>query len=110
MSEINAVQPFIATGNTIKYSPNNSSVDNAITVPQPKNPEYPGVMRVWNSGATIAFLKQGVGAQTAAATDIPLPPTTLVTIRFAADTTHVAVYTTGSEDVYVTPGVGGLSP
>ena len=102
-----------AQGNTITFSPSNGSVNSNITVPSPLNASYPGVMRFVNNGGTIAFIRQGIGVQTATAADIPLPINTsgggVLILQLQATTTNVAVFSTGPVTVYGTPGYGGMS-
>ena len=63
---------------------------------------------VTNAGASTAFFRLGVGAQTALVTDTPiLPYTALVVARASA--THAGAITAGSDTatVYFTSAVGG---
>lgn len=70
-------------------------------------------MMVYNAGTGLAFCRWGIGAQTAVATDVPIPPATVqVFTKFrasvpAAQTQTVAcITTTGTATVYVVTGIG----
>lgn len=103
--------PFIAIpeSNTQAVAPNNSSVSKTIAVPFPKNPAYPGVLRVANPSSSTIFVQQGNGSLTATAADVPVLAGQTVDILLRPDTNAVAVFCASSVTAYVTTGSGGLS-
>lgn len=106
----NAVNAFMASaeGNTVALSVANNSQHTAVTVPFPKSPEYSGSVLITNAIASVCFVKQGAGTQTADATCVPVPASGQRVIQLKPDTTDVAVFSTGTGTVYVTPGSGGV--
>lgn len=69
-------------------------------------PKY-GRIRVHNSGASIAFLRTGIGAQTAVTTDVPIPPGVVEVFSVPANHTHAAAITSsGTATLYITVGSG----
>ncbi len=64
-------------------------------------------VRVVNDTTSMAFVKFGVGAQTATAADLPIPATSVEVFRIPDNVTHYAVIlATGTGNVYFTRGEG----
>lgn len=69
-------------------------------------PKY-GRIRVYNGGASVAFLRTGIGAQTALTTDVPIPPGVVEVFSVPANHTHAAAITSsGTATLYITVGSG----
>jgi|TARA_R110000868_G_scaffold392795_1_gene663575 FixJ family two-component response regulator len=64
-------------------------------------------VRVFNSAASIAFIRFTAGASTAVTTDMPIPPGAVEVFSLNESQTHVSVIlASGTGDVYFTSGVG----
>jgi hypothetical protein len=61
---------------------------------------------LYNSGTTLAFCRWGVGAQTAVATDVPIPPGTVQVFFKGVSDTVACIMGSGSATIYVMPGNG----
>jgi hypothetical protein len=85
---------------TVSISASTTSADEAITAGFPH-------LLVTNATSAIAFVKCGVGAQTATAERLPINPNSQAVIAITIDTDTVAVLLASSSGtVYVTPGYG----
>lgn len=97
MSDLSA---FSLGGATTVLSPTTNSNGDAIA---PVN----GRIRVYNAGGSLAFLRTGIGAQTAVTTDIPIPPGVVEVFSVPANHTHAAaICASGSATLYITAGKG----
>lgn len=65
-------------------------------------------VRVYNANTEAAFLKFGVGAQTATANDLPIAPgaVEVIGVSMACDTFAAITAGSGGAGVYVTKGAG----
>lgn len=65
---------------------------------------------VYNSGNSVAFIRWGVGPQTAIATDLPIPPGTPLlfskNLNGNADTVACISPSAGTEAIYIVSGFG----
>jgi hypothetical protein len=59
-----------------------------------------------NEGTTTAFIRFGIGAQTATAADVPLLGGNQVVLNIGGANTVAAIMATGTANIYVTPGYG----
>ena len=59
---------------------------------------------VYNLGPNLAFVRWGVGAQTAVVTDLPIPVGVVEVFSKGVADTLAAVCSSGSATVYVTSG------
>ena len=65
------------------------------------------VIRAYNAGTAIVFVRWGVGAQTATTADMPLIPGVVEVFSKAwQDDTFAGITGSGTATVYVTPGEG----
>ena len=65
------------------------------------------VLRIANTGTGLAFVRWGVGAQTAVTTDMPILPGTVEVFGMGLTANNVAAITaTGSTTLYITCGDG----
>jgi hypothetical protein len=97
MSDLSA---FSLGGATTVLSPTTNSNGDAIA---PVN----GRIRVYNAGGSLAFLRTGIGAQTAETTDTPIPPGVVEVFSVPANHTHAAaICASGSATIYITAGKG----
>lgn len=97
----NQQAPIRVTGDSVAISATTTSADEAISVPH-------GRAVVSNTGSVWAYLKTGIGAQTAVvATSYPLAPDSQQTISIPTDhNTAAAITEAGSTTVRVTPVMG----
>lgn len=63
-------------------------------------------MRVYNAGTDLVFIRWGVGAQTAVATDTPIPSGAIEVFNKGLADTVAVIASTGTATVYVTAGEG----
>lgn len=63
-------------------------------------------LRICNTGATIVFIRWGVGAQTAVATDMPILPGTVEVFNKGRADTIAAICPGGTTTLYITAGEG----
>jgi hypothetical protein len=63
-------------------------------------------MRVYNAGTTIAFIRWGIGAQTAVATDVAVPPGTVHTFNKGNADTVAVIMASATANIYVSTGFG----
>jgi hypothetical protein len=61
---------------------------------------------LYNSGTTLAFCRWGVGAQTAVATDVPIPAGTVQVFFKGVSDTVACIMASGTATIYVMPGNG----
>lgn len=91
---------------TLNATTSSSSVNWVAGTPANSNAPFSPDLYVYNAGAGLAFIRWGVGAQTALVTDIPIPPGTVqVFSKFNADTV-AAICASGTATVYVITGQG----
>lgn len=65
------------------------------------------VMRIANTGSVVAFVRWGIGAQTALTTDLPVLPGTVELFTKPLDVNTVAAITaSGTTTLYITCGEG----
>lgn len=108
------VNPFTPVGATVTVSATTSSSDEALPATavgsSTTNAGTIGgadVLRFYNAGTAIAFVRWGVGAQTAVTTDMPVAPGTIEVFSKAYEADTVAAITAaGTATVYVTAGRG----
>lgn len=94
------VQPFSPCGATVSLSATTSSSNANITAGN-------SALRVVNSGTGVAFIRWGVGTQTAVVTDLPILPSSMEVFGIPIGANNVAAITaTGTATVYATPGEG----
>lgn len=89
-----------------------ANVSIAVTVPQPGNAEYPGVLRIVNAGVGLAFVRTSnlaVSPAPATSADIPCPPNVVCYIELDQDTKFLSVFGAGTGSLFVNVGTGGLS-
>lgn len=66
-----------------------------------------GRIRVINAGPNTAFLRCGIGAQTAVATDVPILAGAIEVFSVPSNLTHAAAISPGgTATVYITSGTG----
>lgn len=64
-------------------------------------------LRIYNAGSNIAFIRWGTGAQTALATDMPIPPGDIEVFYKGSGDTVAAICSTGlTTTLYCTSGRG----
>lgn len=97
--------------NVIPFSPANGATKTLTVTSTSSSDTFAGVhqtMRVYNAGPNKAFLRWGVGAQTALTTDMPVGPTNTETFSLPPQAATVAAICATGETatVYCTPGEG----
>lgn len=104
-------KPFHQIGNTVAVNLNNGTGSANVTVPFPKDPEYPGTLRCYfpAPGTSLAFVKVSNAANpTAAATDICVPGGVLCFFELEQDTVSIGCFSTASAQLQVAVGSGGI--
>jgi hypothetical protein len=98
-------QAFSPIGNTSTVATVASASTAATALPG--DPDVVATAAVHNSGNAVAFIRFGGSGVVAAATDIVLPPNSLVILALGIGVTHYAVFSgTGSMNIYVQRGGG----
>lgn len=101
---MSATDIFTPTGSTVSISATQTTGSVSLTDPVAGN--SPNV-RIWNSGASTAFIRWGVGAQTAVTTDLPLGSGQVENFFKGQADTFAAICASGqTATVYFTPGTG----
>jgi hypothetical protein len=102
MSYLDVYTPIIGATQTLS----GTSVSSSVTLTAAGKAAFN--VRLHNAGPNIAFVRYGVGAQTAVATtDFPLPVGAVEAFfKGPADTIAVICSATQTATVYVTPGEG----
>ena len=88
----------------------NSTVTLSVTAANTQGTLVPqsGQIRVYNAGTNKAFIRWGVGAQTATAADMPIAPNTVESFTKPPEALGIAAICSATETatVYFTPGEG----
>ena len=102
---MSATEVFNPTGNnTVSIA--GTSTSGSVTLKDPIAGNSPNV-RIYNAGPNAAFVRWGVGAQTAVATDMPIAAGEIeVFYKGQADTFAAICAATETAKVYFTPGTG----
>lgn len=94
------MQPFRAGSGTVNIAAGTTSGRVQIT-----SSTGLGEYRVYNSGASTVFIKEGDGTVTATTSDLPIPAGAVEVLSFGS--TYIAAITaTGTCTIYFTPGDG----
>lgn len=93
------IQPFSYVGATTTAVPAPASASAAMNAGV-------GFVMLYNAGPNLAFVRWGVGAQTAVITDMPMPVGTVQIFSKGVSDTLAAVCASGSATIYVTSGEG----
>jgi len=93
-------KPAFSPGITTSISATSVSASAALNVNSP-------IVRIYNAGTVRAFVRFGVGAQTAVITDMPIAPGTIELFSDGvADTIAVICATGETAIIYITSGDG----
>jgi hypothetical protein len=98
--------PINGAGVALATSTTSASTTFTAGTPAGTNTVQATDVMLYNSGAVIVFCRWGVGAQTAVATDVPLPPGTVQVFFKATSDTVACLAASTTSTVYVMPGNG----
>jgi hypothetical protein len=98
--------PINGAGVALATSTTSASTTFTAGTPAGTNTVQATDVMLYNSGAVIVFCRWGVGAQTAVATDVPLPPGTVQVFFKATSDTVACLASSTTSTVYVMPGNG----
>lgn len=63
-------------------------------------------LAIYNAGSVLAFVRVGIGAQTATSADLFIPPGAFITITKGRGDTVAAITASSTATIYVMPGEG----
>lgn len=101
MSSLNPFSPIFGSTVTISASTTSASVSLSSMTSRPQQ------IVITNSGSNIAFVRYGIGAQTATVADLPILPNAAVVLSLNPDSdTLAAITASGATAIYATVGNG----